>query len=185
MAQYNGYVDVAHNTYDAFRSATLGNGYNVDNQDYNQCWDFCALLWHQYGLTLITKAGGGTARECWTNSRYANAVPPFTSLEGRENILRGDCVVFWNGDPNSAGHIAFADQDWADNNNGYLNFLGQNQGQGIYAPSNIASLNTNIVIGIFRNTNWNGTPPEPPISYGKMPALPIVTAINYWWNDEE
>ena len=65
MAQYNGYVTEPHATYQDWRDATLGNGYNVDGMYGNQCWDFCALLWWQYGLTLYTKPGGGTAQDCW------------------------------------------------------------------------------------------------------------------------
>ena len=38
MAQYNRYVYVPHDTYQEFRDATLGNGYNVDNRYGNQCW---------------------------------------------------------------------------------------------------------------------------------------------------
>lgn len=178
MAQYNQYVTVAHNTYDAFRSATLGNGYNVDDSGGNQCWDFCALLWWQYDLRLVTKAGGGVAYECWTISRYVNAQPPFISLERKEDIKRGDCVVIWDRNPEHPGHIAFADQDWADNDDGYLNMLGQNQGQGTSAPSNIAQVNVGAYfLGIFRNQEWQQAPTED--------EFPIVTAINYWWNDEE
>ena len=52
MAQVNGYVPVAHGSYNQWRAATLGNGYNVDFRYGNQCWDYCALLYWQYGLTL-------------------------------------------------------------------------------------------------------------------------------------
>ena len=89
MAQYNRYVAVAHATYQDFRNATLGNGYNVDQAYGNQCWDFCALLWWQYGLTLHT-GPKGWAYECWTSSRALNAVPPFTQVTSVSDIKRGD-----------------------------------------------------------------------------------------------
>ena len=177
MAQYNGYVSVPHATYDQFRNATLGNGYNVDGYYGNQCWDFCALLWWQYGLTLYTGTRG-YAKECWTQSRSRNAVSPFIAIEGRENIKRGDCVVFNSSSPNGTGHIAFADEDWSQNRNGYLYFLGQNQGQGSANPSNIASIGTGLLLGIFRNTDWDNTPPTPPIppirEKGKFPFYIIA-----------
>lgn len=155
MAQYNRYVYVPHDTYQEFRDATLGNGYNVDNTYGNQCWDFCALLYWQYGLTLITKAGGGTAADCWNVSRAANSVPPFISLEGKENIKRGDILV-WNSNAfSTTGHIAFADEDYRGNE---INCLGQNQGQGSLAGSNITEISLNNFLGIFRNTNWQVKP---------------------------
>ena len=110
MAQFNGYVKVAHATYQQFRDATLGNGYNVDKAYGNQCWDFCALLWWQYGLTLHT-GPKGWASECWTVSRTLNAVPPFTQVTSISDIKRGDCVVFKGTSNYPTGHIAFADED--------------------------------------------------------------------------
>ena len=89
MAQYNGYVEVPHSSYDEWRSATIGNGYNVDGLYGNQCWDYCALLWHQYNLTLVTRPGiGGGAADCWLISRNINARDPFISLTGIENVKR-------------------------------------------------------------------------------------------------
>lgn len=170
MAQYNRYVFVPHETYQEFRNATLGNGYNVDNTYGNQCWDFCALLYWQYGLTLITKAGGGTAADCWNVSRAANSRPPFTSLEGKENIKRGDILV-WNSNAYSlTGHMAFADEDY--NGSNTIRCLGQNQGQGTLAGSNIAELNFNNFLGIFRNTNWQTQPTPPPTE--KKKRFPFV-----------
>ena len=116
MAQYNRYVYVPHLNYNQWRLNTLGNGYNVDyysrNHGYgNQCWDYCALLWWQYGLTLVTKAGGGTAYDCWNVSRYTNARYPFTSLTGVQNIKRGD-IIITKSPRSKTGHICFADEDY-------------------------------------------------------------------------
>ena len=133
MAQYNGYRQVAHGTYNAWRAAVLGNGYNVDNMYGNQCWDLPALLYFQYGRSLITKAGGGVAADCWRISRQVNSQSPFISLTGVSNIKRGDILVWDSTIQYPTGHIAFADEDY--NGTSRINCLGQNQGQGIYAGS--------------------------------------------------
>ena len=76
MADYRGYRQVAHSSYDAWRAATIGNRYDVDYYPSSQpfqCWDYCALLYFQYGRTLRTKAGGGTAADCWNYSRQYNS----------------------------------------------------------------------------------------------------------------
>lgn len=175
MAQYNGYVPVAHETYQAFRDATLGNGYNVDYAYGNQCWDLPALLYHQYNLTLYTRPGGGVAKDCWEVSRAANSVPPFISVYNKEEIKRGDIIV-WGG--SGTGHIAFADEDY--NGTNYLNCLGQHQGgAGDSDPSNITNLSLNNFLGVFRNTNWvTPPPPEEP----KKEAFPWPVAWRHWRN---
>ena len=182
MAQYNGYVDIPHDSYQQWRDATLGNGYDADNTYQNQCWDLPAELWYQYGLRLITKPGGnGTAEDCWLISRDANAVPPFTAVYGVENIKRGDVVVVQGPTSYPTGHIAFADQDYVDRVNNRLNFLGQNQGQGISNPSNIATLPLTNFLGIFRNTNWQQPEPEPE-EEKKKHKFPWVVAWSHWQN---
>ena len=165
MATYYGYVEVPHSSYDAWRGATIGNMYDLDGYYSGQCWDYTALCYAQYGLTLYTKPGGGVARDCWTVSRSANSRHPFESVEGVQNIKRGDILVFGGG---YAGHICFADEDY--NGTNRLNCLGQNQrGGGGGYPATVDNLNLNTFLGIFRNKNWVGdTPePEPESSYNK------------------
>ena len=167
MAQYNGYVRVPHGSYQQWRDATLGNGYDVDGWYGDQCWDFCALLYRQYGLTLITKAGGGGAVDCWRVSRYVNSQPPFESFTGVQNIKRGDILVFDANPYNSAGHICFADADYKDSYIDYrgirrLPCLGQNQrGNGSGYPVTVDDLNLAEFLGIFRNMEWRGDSPTP------------------------
>ena len=176
MAQYNRYVEEPHASYQEWRDATLGNGYNVDNSYGNQCWDFCALLWWQYGLRLITRpSGNGIASDCWKISRKANSKPPFISIEGKENIKRGDVIVWNNTQFNLTGHIAFADEDY--NGTNELKCLGQNQGQGSAAPSNIKTLSLNNFLGIFRNTDWQHAP-TPPTPTKKKKGFPFVLYAN-------
>ena len=178
MAQFNGYVKVAHATYQQFRDATLGNGYNVDKAYGNQCWDFCALLWWQYGLTLHT-GPKGWASECWTVSRTLNAVPPFTQVTSISDIKRGDCVVFKGTSNYPTGHIAFADEDYKDGMT-RMNFLGQNQGQGSLNPSNIANISLANFIGAFRNSNWATS--KPSTKDEKKHKFPWAIAWQHWDN---
>jgi len=165
MAQYNGYVIVPHNSYQEWRDATLDNGYNVDYAFGDQCWDFCALLYWQYGLILQT--GNGTAEGCWRLMRSANAVPPFTAVFNKNDIKRGDIVVIGPNPYSYAGHICFADEDY--NGTDRLNCLGQNQrGNGSGYPVTVDSINLAYFFGVFRNSNWQGTPPsEPETGYNK------------------
>lgn len=182
MAQYNGYRIVPHETYQQFRNTTLGSGWNVDYYANNQCWDLAALAYFQYGLSLVTRPGGyGTAADCWNISRAINSKTPFISLTGKENIKRGDILVWDRTAFTTTGHIAFADEDY--NGTNYIDCLGQNQGQGKYGPANIANLSLNNFLGIFRNTRWQA--PEPTPEFGgqtKKRKFPWVIAWNNWDN---
>lgn len=183
MAQYNGYVAVPHQSYDQWRAATIDNGYNVDFMYGNQCWDFCALLYWQYNLTLITKAGGGSAYECWTVSREANSKTPFISVEGVNNIKRGDIVVFNRSNISRNGHIAFADEDY--NGSGNIKLLGQNQG-GENGNVNVTTMSTSRFLGIFRNTLWTSSPEPPePAETKKKKDFVWPVAWAHWDNFEK
>jgi len=164
MAQYNGYVPVVHDSYDAWRQAVLGNGYNVDFYAGNQCWDLCALLWYQYNLTLVTKAGGGVAADCWRVSRYVNAQPPFIMIENVTDIKRGDVIVFNTSASSSTGHIGFADEDYRGGRIWLLNQLPSRYG--LNGTVHVDEWGLGTFLGAFRNTYWQGTPPEPPTPEG-------------------
>ena len=161
MAQINGYVYVPHGSYAQWKSATWGNGYDVDRYYKNQCWDFCALLWHQYGLILYTKSGGGGAADCWIVSKDKNAVPPFKAITGKENIKKGDILVWNRSRVHSNGHIGFADENYNPNKS-TIACYGQNQTKaGSSAPVSIVEQSYTGFLGIFRNTNWSGDEPTP------------------------
>ena len=184
MAQYNGYRIIPHASYNQWRAQTFGNGYNVDYAYGNQCWDYCALLYYQYGLSLITKAGGGYAFECWTVSRNANARYPFVAVTGINNIKRGDIIVLNRTASNYAGHIAFADEDY--NGSGYIWLVGQNQG-GYNGNVNRTKFSVAPFLGIFRNTTWTHepTPPTPtptPSTTTKKDKFPWAIAWRHWPN---
>ena len=52
MAKYTGYVDIPHATYDEWRNATLGNGYDIDGSYGCQCWDFASEFWRNVGFPI-------------------------------------------------------------------------------------------------------------------------------------
>lgn len=159
--QQNGYIHVPQVvTYDQWRSYALTHGVNVDWSWGNQCWDICALLWYQYGLTLQT--GNGYAYGCWTLRRNQNARGPFTQINNIRDVKRGDCIVFNRNGSFYTGHIGFADEDY--NGSGRIKVLGQNQGQGISTgtPSNVVSMGVGNFLGAFRNSNWKSSPTPTP-----------------------
>ena len=187
MAQYNGYRTVSHGSYQEWRNATYGNGYNVDYYYGNQCWDFCALLYYQYGRTLYTKSGGGTAADCWNISRAANSKSPFISVTGKKNIKRGDIIVLNASPTSTTGHIAFADEDYNPSHPNTLRLFGQNQGQGIYGGANTVNFNLTYFLGIFRNTKWTTSPsptptPTPTDKKTKKDKFPWAVAWRHWPN---
>lgn len=163
MAQYNRYVSVPHLTYNMWRNATLGNGYNVDGYAQNQCWDYCALLWWQYGMYLITRPGGnGTAYDCWAISRNANARYPFVAVTGVQNIRRGDVIVT-KAPTSKTGHICFADENYrSSGDRSRLWCLGQRQRGSAALPVTRDEISIRYFVGIFRNITWGGSSPEPP-----------------------
>lgn len=181
MAQYNGYRSVPHSSYNEWRASTNGNGYNVDNYYGNQCWDFVALLYWQYGLTLVTRPGGGIAADCWVRSRQANSRTPFISLTGVENIKRGDILV-WNSSPyNGDGHIAFADEDYSPGMTRIYSFGQSPLNHGLNGVAQVDRLSLNYFLGIFRNTEWQSTPPTPtPSGEKKKHEFPWPVAWANW-----
>ena len=182
MAQYNHYVSVPHSSYEVWRTNTIGNGYNVDQAFGNQCWDYVANLYWQYGRTLYTKPGGGYAKDCWLVSRQANSQSPFISIEGKNNIKRGDIIV-WNGNSSyPTGHIAFADQDYDPTHPNEIWTVGQAPvNHGINGVVSRDKLSLGLFLGIFRNTDWQEPEPEPEEEEKKKKKdFPWVTAWNYW-----
>ena len=159
-SQQNGYAIVPHDSYNDYRSYCLSHGINVDYAHGNQCWDSCALLWYQYGLRLQT--GNGMAYGCWTIMKDQNAKTPFIKITNKNDVKRGDVVVFNKHGSYYTGHIAFADEDYKGGST--LRIMGQNQGQGTSSgtPSNTINYNMSYFLGAFRNTKWQTTPPPTP-----------------------
>lgn len=182
MAQYRGYITIPCSTYDVWRAQTINNSYDVDYfpswQPY-QCWDYCALLYFQYGRILRTKAGGGSAPDCWTYSKAYNSQTPFVAVEGKENIKRGDIVILNYTGTMPDGHIAFADEDY--NGTNYIRLLGQNQGGTPLVNTMNYSLSS--FLGVFRNTKWQSAPsPTPSPTSDKKKKFPWAVAWAHWSN---
>ena len=195
MAQYNSYVQIPHSSYNEWRTATLGNGYNVDywyNGGWgNQCWDYCAELWYQYELRLITKpSGNGGAADCWLVSKDANSKPPFIAVYGKENIRRGDVIITDRNNGRGTGHICFADEDYRGTDR--LNTLGQVPSlHGQNGVVSVDEISISLFLGIFRNTMWTSQPepPVPPVppynpeegnTDWKRDRFPWAIALQHW-----
>lgn len=176
MAQYNGYRVVPHNTYDAFKNATIDNGWNVDYAYGNQCFDLVSLCYWQYGDTLYT-GPQQRAKECWTVSRQRNQQPPFIAVEGKHNIKRGDIIVINGTSQYPTGHICFADEDY--NGTNTLRTFGQIPSKhGINGNASVDNLSIALFLGIFRNTNWQA--PVPPTPTETKKKFPWVIAWHNW-----
>lgn len=178
MAQYNGYHSVPHSTYEAFRTATINNGWNVDYAYGNQCFDLVSLCFWQYGDTLYT-GPKGRAKECWTVSKARNEQPPFYAVEGIENIKKGDIIVIDGTSDYPTGHICFANEDY--NGTTRLSTFGQTPSlHGINGNASIDTISIALFLGIFRNGDWY-IPPEPPTpTEVKKKKFPWVIAWNNW-----
>ena len=149
-------VDIS--SYDAFRSATMGNGYDIDNAYGVQCWDGAALLWQQLGRGLSTGDTGG-AHGCWDVAwaREANAGSDFNLIYNFSDVKRGDIVVMLNTSENSFGHICFADEDY--NGTNALKIYGQNQaGTKAFNVIRHGSIGQ-YFLGAFRLKRWQINPP--------------------------
>lgn len=139
-------------SYQEFRNAVNGNGYDIDNYYGWQCWDGAALLWQQLGRSLLT--GNGLAIGCWDLKRDTNKGDQF-DLVGDVNSLRlGDVVVMR---PN---HIGFFDGY----EGGYMRILGENQG-GAQGPNggmafNIVRIAKGAFAGAFRYKAWQVASPS-------------------------
>lgn len=184
---------VPHSTYDEFRNAVNGVGFDLDNFAGFQCWDGVDLLYQQsdVGQYLYTAhnvgQGEGTAKSCWLNdtARGLNGSGHFSIITEKTQIKKGDIIVFntYEGWYGSAGHIGFADEDY--NGTEYINILSQNFGAGSNPttgkPFNIArALLGSAFLGVFRYDGWQETPPTP--TEKKKKHFPYPVAWTHWWH---
>lgn len=149
------YYKVDISSYDAFRKEVIGKGYDIDGKYGFQCWDGACLLWENLGRWLYT--GNGEARGCWTLERDRNAGNDFDLIYKKEDIKRGDVVVFSCGE---YGHIGYADEDFAGNT--YIRLLGQNQSADMRFC--VINMGLGTFLGAFRYHGWIQKPepaPEP------------------------
>lgn len=158
-------VTVDISSYDAFRTATLGNGYDVDGVYGYQCVDMAKLLAGNAGRPspYWLSQPDGYAYEGWsvlTNRKY-NTADYFTLIYNKADVRRGDLVVLENTSSNPYGHIAFADEDW-DANTNYAMLLGQNQINPSPTYGHVVTLtgvNVSTFMGAFRFNAWQNPAP--------------------------
>lgn len=176
MAKYTGYVDIPHATYDEWRNATLGNGYDIDGSYGCQCWDFASEFWRNVGFPagypLISASSAYTMwNRRWENVSY-NGVTYFTLINDLNDVKRGDVIVYNFTASNPYGHVGFADQDYATwhaaNPSSYeFPILSENNG-GTPDPAggayvNVHGYDTRLFLGAFRYVDWIPTPPTPTV----------------------
>lgn len=164
MAHYTGLVTVDISSYEAFKNAVLGNGYNVDGIYGEQCVDMAKLLAGNAGrdFPYWLSQPDGYAYEGWTNepSREYNASDYFSLIYNKEDVRTGDLVVLSNTSSNPYGHIAFANSDW-DSNTTSAVLLGQNQVDPSpdYGHENtLTEVNVTTFLGAFRFNAWHTQP---------------------------
>lgn len=165
MANYTGLVTVDISSYENFKRAVLGNGYDVDGLFGYQCVDMAKLLAGNAGreAPYWLSQPDGYAYEGWTNeaSRNYNVADYFTLVYNKADVKKGDLVVISNTISNLYGHIAFADSDWNSSTN-FAVLLGQNQENANSTtgyPNTLTSVNVTNFLGAFRFNDWNYVPP--------------------------
>lgn len=195
MAFYTGYIDLPTSTYDAWKSAVAGNGYDADGYYGDQCWDLCAEFWWNVGFPQGYPLTGPehSAKECWSVNRNNNVsyggTTYFDLIYNLSDVKRGDVIV-WDGSIGySTGHIGFADEDY--NGRGSIAVLGQNQGSGGTPPpishpnggttANVKTLGTIGFLGAFRYKGWQ-TPPTPGTSKKHFPWVLRARNLNQMRN---
>lgn len=158
-------VTVDISSYDAFRNATLGNGYDVDNSHGYQCWDLGAELWGNTGnyvYPYLSTGGTGYAYGIWS-ARIQNAGNDFTLITSVTDVKRGDMLVLDRGRfaGDDSGHNGFADEDY--NGTNTISMLGQNQVNPNPTTGHVTTIDPMDItkfLGAFRYNAWF-TPPTP------------------------
>ena len=167
MAHYTGLTTVNISSFENFKNAILGNGYDVDGVYGEQCVDLAKLLAGNAGRTspYWKSNPDGYAYEGWTNtsSRDYNAGSLFTLVYNKADVKIGDLVVLSNTTSNPYGHIAFATTNW-DSNTSSADLLGQNQvnpSATVGHETTITNVNVTTFLGAFRFIAWQPSPPTP------------------------
>lgn len=182
MAKYTGYVLIQHDTYLAWKNATLNNGYDVDGAYGCQCWDFAAEFWYNVGFPQgyphITNSSAYTMWNLREQNASYNGTTYFDLIYNLQDVKQGDVIVYNATVSNPYGHVGFADEDyatWHANNPSSYEFpiLSENNGGtpdpagGAYA--NVHGYDTRLFLGAFRYKAWHVVPPTPTRRAGKFP----------------
>lgn len=197
MSKTTGYVTLPVTSYNAWKNAVNGNGFDVDYPSgYGcQCYDLALLFWNNVGFPQgYPLSTGLEAYGIWTrrneNISY-NSTTYFDLVTNLNEVKQGDILVYNGFSANPNGHIGWADQDyasWHERNPTSREFpiLSQNNG-GTPDPdggsyTNIHGYDTQYFLGAFRYKEWQPTPPPPPVTTGsnrsRLPLILMTRRIN-------
>lgn len=178
MAIYIGYVTIPIGSYDEFKTAVNGNGYNYDNTYGCQCYDLAVEFWHNVGFPNgyphITNSSAYTMWNLREENISYGGVVYFDLVYDLNDVKRGDMLVYAGSTANPYGHNGWADEDyatWHQDNPTSTEFpiLSQNNGGTPVAQggstANIHGYDTRLFLGAFRLKAWTPTPPPPPPSH--------------------
>ena len=190
MSYNTGYVNVAHSTYDEWRNAIIGNGWNVDGLYGCQCYDLALLFWWNVGFPTGYPVSSdplgvyGVWNRRLENIAFGGNVY-FDLVNNLNDVKRGDVIIYNYFSINPYGHVGFADEDydtWHANNPGSYEFpiLSENNGGtpdpqgGSYA--NIHGYDTRLFLGAFRYREWNQGPTPVQVNH-KFPWYLIANKL--------
>ena len=171
MAIYTGYVVIPHNTYLAWKNATLNNGYNYDLTYGCQCYDLAVEFWWNVGFPQgyphITNSSAYTMWNLREENASYNGTQYFDIIYSLDAVKQGDVMVYAGTSSNPYGHVGFADEDYATwhaaNPSSYeFPIISQNNG-GTPDPEggalvNLHGYDTRLFLGAFRYKAWEQTP---------------------------
>ena len=180
MAIHYGYVTIPHATYDEWRNATNGEGYNFDYSYGCQCYDLAVEFWWNVGFPagypIIDQSSAYRMWDYRNQNVSYNGTTYFDLIYNLSDVKRGDVIVFNYFSANPYGHVGFADVDYSswtpDPYEPYeFPILSQNNG-GTSDPSggavtNIHGYDIRLFLGAFRYKAWESTPPTPPTGHKK------------------
>ena len=182
-------VTVDITSYNAFKSATIDNGYNVDGINGYQAEDLAMLLAGNAGRTspywLCSDGGVTDPYFSWSvdSNKAYNVADYFALVYNKDDVQRGDIIILETLVGFSKGHLGFADNNWnAGTTTAFI--LGQNQEDVSYTVGDIVTLkllNVNSFVGGFRFKAWNSTPPTPPPTPPEPPTPSVRDIRNFKW----
>lgn len=185
---YYGYVLIPHETYLAWKNATLNNGYDFDYSYGCQCYDLAVEFYWNVGFPQGYPVSGvpgqgntGNAYDIWTYRQYNvayNGTTYFDLIYNLNDVKQGDMMIYSGSSVNPFGHVGFADQDYATWNPPPLQpyefpILSQNNGGSPTAGGgttvNVHGYDTRLFLGAFRYREWSHPSPTPTIQRKPKP----------------
>lgn len=178
MASYVTYLNIPHDTYSNWKTATLNNSYIVDNTK-ELCWNYVSELWYNVGFPTGYPLMGISdyPAEIWILEKDANAsyngTEYFNLIYTKEEIKEGDVLVFSGV---GSSHIGIANEDYSSTKPNAISLLSE----GLRGNQNVTIEDYPLpyFIGGFRYIEWNTTPPTPPTPTHSRKRFPWVLYAN-------